>query len=75
MNTRLIKHRNSYALVIDKPILELLKIAPGSLLEVTTDGGVLRIRPASTKSRTGGVAKSLAKVNAKRGKALKQLAR
>ena len=70
----LTKHGNSYALVIDKPILELLKFAPESLLEITTDGKVLTIRRASDSSREARLAKSLAKVNAKHGKALKRLA-
>jgi antitoxin component of MazEF toxin-antitoxin module len=70
----LTKHGNSYALVIDKPILELLNIAPDSPLEVTTDGTVLTIRPVSGPSRAGRLAKSLAKVNAKHSKALKKLA-
>lgn len=70
----LTKHGNSYALVIEKPILELLKFAPDSLLEVSTDGKVLKISLASETSREGRVAKSLAKVNAKHGKALKRLA-
>jgi antitoxin MazE len=70
----LTKHGNSYALVIDKPILELLKFAPESLLEITTDGKVLTISRASDSSREARLAKSLAKVNAKHGKALKRLA-
>ena len=52
----LTKHGNSYALVIDKPILELLKISPESPLEISTDGKVLTISPASDASREGRVA-------------------
>ena len=63
----LTKHGNSYALVIDKPILELLKFEPGDPLEVSTDGKVLTIRRASDASREGRFAKSLAKINAKHG--------
>jgi antitoxin component of MazEF toxin-antitoxin module len=70
----LTKHGNSYALVIDKPILELLSIAPDSPLEVTTDGTVLIIRPARDVSRRGRVAKSLERINSKHAKALKKLA-
>ena len=70
----LTKHGNSYALVIDKPILELLKFEPGDPLEVSTDGKVLTIRRASDASREGRFAKSLAKINAKHGKALQRLA-
>jgi len=70
----LTKHGNSYALVIDKPILELLNFAPDSPLEVRTDGKVLMISLASDASREGRLAKSLSKVNATHGKALKRLA-
>jgi antitoxin component of MazEF toxin-antitoxin module len=69
----LTKHGNSYALVIDKPILELLKISPESPLEISTDGKVLTISPASDASREVRVARSLSKVNEKHGKALKRL--
>lgn len=73
----LTKHGNSYALIIDKPILELLNIAPDSPLEVSTDGKVLTITLASSRaqtSRDSRLASSLAKVNAKHAKALKRLA-
>lgn len=43
----LTRHGNSLALVIDKPILELLKIDADTPLEVTTDGTSLVISPAS----------------------------
>jgi antitoxin component of MazEF toxin-antitoxin module len=37
MIKRLVKHGNSWAVVIDRPILELLKIAPYSQVELTTE--------------------------------------
>lgn len=70
----LTKHGNSYALVIDKPILELLNIRPDSPLEVRTDGEVLIISRAKESGRGSRLAKSLAKINARHGKALKRLA-
>ncbi len=70
----LTKHGNSYALVIDKPILELLKFAPDAPLEISTDGKVLTISRASDASREARLARSLSKINAKHGKALKRLA-
>lgn len=70
----LTKHGNSYALIIDKPILELLNFEPDAPLEVRTDGKVLTISRVNPSSRSGRVAGSLAKVNAKHGKALKRLA-
>jgi antitoxin component of MazEF toxin-antitoxin module len=47
----LTKHGNSLALVIDKPILDLLKIDADTPLEVTTDGRSLVVSPSDTKRR------------------------
>lgn len=71
----LTKHGNSYALVIDKPILELLKIQPDSPLEISTDGKTLMVRRAADTARGARIAKSLSKVNSKHGKSLKRLAK
>lgn len=70
----LTKHGNSYALVIDRPILDLLNITPESPLEVTTDGKVLMIAVASTSGRRERLARSIEKTNRRHGKALKRLA-
>lgn len=45
MQKKLTRHGNSLALVIDKPILELLGITPDTLLDISTDGNVLTIAP------------------------------
>jgi antitoxin MazE len=45
----LTKHGNSLALVIDKPILELLNIDADTPLSITTDGTSLIIAPADPK--------------------------
>ena len=45
---------NSYGVIIDKPILELLRLTPESELEVSTDGERLIIAPirdASARKR------------------------
>ena len=36
---------NSAALILDKPILELLRITPKTDLEISTDGNVLMVIP------------------------------
>ena len=41
----LTKHGNSYALIIDRAILQLLKIRPDSPLEISTDGHALIVQP------------------------------
>jgi antitoxin component of MazEF toxin-antitoxin module len=69
MLKKLVQHGNSSALVIEKPILELLKIDQNSTLEVTTDGKSLIIKPIQSS-----ITKSLEKVNKAHGKTLKKLA-
>ncbi len=57
MKKRLVKHGNSRALVIDKAILDLLKIDDETELELTTDGRSLTIRPSiDTEERAGRLA-------------------
>ena len=44
----LTKHGNSYALVIEKPIMDLLHIQPNTQLEISTDGTSLVVRPVDS---------------------------
>ena len=46
MIKKLAKHGNSYALVIDRGIMDLLSISEKSALYVTTDGRSLIVTPA-----------------------------
>ncbi len=43
----LTRHGNSYALIIDRAILDLLKLTPESPLEISTDGAALIVQPVS----------------------------
>ena len=45
MKKRLSRHGNSFAIVIDKPILKLLSINEKTTLKVTTDGNKIIIEP------------------------------
>ena len=74
----LVKHGNSYALVIDKPILELLNISPDTPLEVsTTDGKTLTIKPAGAEGEARGRAleTSLTSINTRYRRTLERLAK
>lgn len=51
MLKKLTKHGNSLALVIDRPILELLKIDADTTLDISTDGEKLTIGPAKPSER------------------------
>ena len=69
----LTKHGNSYALVIDKPVLELLKITPETPLDITTDGRTLVLTPVREGKRREKFAKALEQTNRKFGRALRKL--
>jgi antitoxin MazE len=51
MVKKLTKHGNSLALVIDRPILDLLKIDHETPLDISTDGKQLIIAPAKPSAR------------------------
>ncbi len=74
MIKQLTKHGNSWAVVIDRPVMDLLKIEPETPLEITTDGQVLTITPVRDNSRQKKFEAALSKTNRKFGRALKKLA-
>jgi len=74
MTKTLVKHGNSLALIIDKPILELLRITPETPLELTTDGERLLVSPVRDKKRQEKLSLSLAKINRRYRDDLKRLA-
>jgi len=74
MIKNLVKHGNSWAVVIDRPILDLLKIAPESQVELTTDGQSIRIAPFNSDDKKTKVRAARAKVNSKHSRAFKKLA-
>ena len=74
MLKKLIKHGNSYALVIDKPILELLRATPDTPLELTTNGETLMVSPVRDAKRQRKLRRSLDKMNHRYGDDLKRLA-
>ncbi len=70
----LTKHGNSLALVIEKPILELLGVDADTPFDVSTDGQVLILSPVKATDDREAFKAALDKVNAKYPKALKKLA-
>jgi antitoxin component of MazEF toxin-antitoxin module len=70
----LIKHGNSYALVIDRAILDLLRVSPETPLELTTNGETLMVSPVRDASRQTKLRASLKKMNRRYGDDLKRLA-
>jgi antitoxin component of MazEF toxin-antitoxin module len=71
----LIKHGNSHALLLDKAVLELLKIDPQKTqLELVTDGNVLIVTPIRNKKKQKELNASLAKIDEKYGSVFRRLA-
>jgi antitoxin MazE len=56
MIKKLTRHGNSLALVIDKPILEILNIAADTPLHISTDGRSLTITPSRQGDRASALA-------------------
>ncbi|MGE5527610.1 MAG: AbrB/MazE/SpoVT family DNA-binding domain-containing protein [Patescibacteria group bacterium] len=74
MLKRLIQHGNSAALIIDKPILDLLRIKPETPVEVITDGRNIILSPLpGTEISEEDIARSLERVNKRHGATLRRL--
>lgn len=74
MMKKLIKHGNSLALVIEKPVLDLLGAGPETSFDITTDGHALVLVPIKDAKRQKAFKSALGKVNEKHSAALKKLA-
>ncbi len=74
MVKRLVRHGDGYALVIDKPLMELLKIDADTPIEISTDGGKLVITPQNGQAEKNDFRKDLEDFGDKYAKMLKRLA-
>ena len=74
MIKKLVKHGNSLALVIDRGVLDLLKIDADTPLELKTDGSIIIVAPVRDAEQSQRVRKSLAKMDGKYGPVFKRLA-
>jgi len=73
MIKKLIQHGNSAALILDKPILDLLNMSLDTPVEITTDGKNLILSPQKDASREKDILDSLKKINQKYQHVLKKL--
>ncbi len=73
MRKTLCKHGNSYALVIDKPILEMLDVTPDTTFDIITDGRSLVLSPTRTPEEEKRFDEALASLHKRFGRALKRL--
>lgn len=74
MVKKLTRHGNSLALVIDRPILDLLKIDPETPLDVSTDGRQLIVAPAKPSARRNKFDAAQEWAHKRYGKAFRKLA-
>ena len=74
MVKRLTKHGNGVPLVIDRPILDLLKIDAETPLDISTDGQRLIVAPAATSERRAKFDAAQEWAHRRYGKAFKRLA-
>ena len=74
MVKKLTKHGNSLALVIDRPILDILKIDADTPLEISTDGTRLVVMPVSQSDRRKKFESAQEWAHTRYGKAFKKLA-
>ena len=74
MLKKLVSHGNSAALIIDKPILDLLKVDMDTPLEISTDGKNLIISPVKDGRREKKFKAALESVNKRHETTLRKLA-
>lgn len=75
MTKRLTRVGNSQAIVIDKPILDLLGITAETDLEITTDGKGLHITPVGTAERRQKVKAAASRIMKKHRSTFEKLAK
>ena len=75
MTKKLTKHGHSLALVIDRGVLDLLKIDENTPLDISTDGRVLIVCPTSDPKRRARFQQALAKSQQKFGRMYRRLAK
>ncbi len=70
----LTKHGNSYAMVIDKPILELIQATPETPFEIISDGRSLVLTPVRDPKEEKRFEDAVAMIHKRFGNAMKKLA-
>lgn len=74
MTKKLVQHGNSAALILDKPILDLLNVGMDTPLQITTDGRNIVISPVTSHTEDEFLA-SLDKINSRFSTTLERLAK
>jgi len=74
MIKNLTKHGNSYAMVIDKAILELIQATPETPFEIVSDGRSLVLTPVRDALQEKKFEDAVAMIHKRFGRAMKKLA-
>ena len=74
MIKKLTKHGNSFALIIDRPILDLLNIDPDTPLDISTNGKQLIVGVAEPTEHRKNFEAAQARAHQQFGKAFQKLA-
>ena len=75
MVKKLTKHGNSLALIIDRPILDLIGADASTEFDVVTDGGALILSPRRDKLREAQFRKAVEKVALRYSKTFEELSK
>ena len=75
MQKTLTRHGNSLAIVIERPILELLNADANTTFDVSTDGTALILTPIQDKDCAEAVHSSMEKVGKRYAKSFEELAK
>lgn len=75
MKKKLTRTGNSYAVVLDRPILEAVGLGPEDPVEVSTDGEVIVITPARDPARTKRIRKIMDEAHRTYGEVFQRLAK
>ena len=71
----LTRHGNSAALVIERPILELLNSDINTVFDISTDGTALILTPVRDETRLAAVRASIGRVGKRYRRAFEELAK
>ncbi len=74
MTKKLTRHGNSLALVLDRPVLDLLRIDGDTPLNISTDGQVLVVAPVRSEKREQDFKDAVAWSHRRYAKTFKKLA-
>jgi antitoxin MazE len=74
MVKKLTKHGNSYAMVIDRPILDLIRATPETPFDIISDGRSLVLTPVRNDEEEQKFDDAVAMIHERFGRAMKTLA-